>query len=68
MARLNHEKELLKLNQEYELLKDRQFKVRRGRNNRIFYKSMTKTTFDYDTQEESGPGEEEQKVGQKRIF
>ena len=32
---------------------------------------MTKTTFDYDiidTQEESGPGEEEHKVGQKRMF
>ena len=49
LAKLNHEKELLKLNQEFELLKERQFKVRRGRNNRIFYKSMNKTTFDYDT-------------------
>ena len=30
-------------------MKNRQFQVRRGRNNRIFYKSMAKTVFDYDS-------------------
>jgi hypothetical protein len=44
-----HEKELQKANEEYELLKDRKFQIRRGRGGRIFYKSMIKTVFDYDT-------------------
>ena len=66
MNSLKLEKELKKVNQEFELLKDRKFQIRRGRGGRIFYKSVMKTVFDYDTQEESGPSEEEFKVGQKR--
>lgn len=34
------------------LLKSRLFQPRRGRNNRIFYKGMEKTIFDYDSNEE----------------
>lgn len=34
-------------------MKNRQFQVRRGRNNRIFYKSMAKTVFDYDSDDYS---------------
>lgn len=32
----------------YEALKNRNFRVRRGRNNRIFYKSQVKTIFGFD--------------------
>mmetsp|Transcript_12064 Transcript_12064/g.18625 ORF Transcript_12064/g.18625 Transcript_12064/m.18625 type:complete len:118 (+) Transcript_12064:427-780(+) len=43
------EKQLQKYNEEFDQLKQRKFKIRRGRNSRIFYKSMAKTVFDYDT-------------------
>lgn len=45
------EQKLKKMNREYEMLKQRRFQVRRGRNNRIFCKSMHKTIFDYETDE-----------------
>ena len=51
---LTEEKRLQKLQQEYELLKTRQFEVRRGRNNKIFYKAFAKEIFDYDSDELSG--------------
>jgi len=57
------EKKLGKLNREFEQLKSRQFRARRGRNNRIFYRSMSKAIFDYDTQDDS---QESPKVGEKR--
>ena len=47
------EKRLAKLNKEFEMMKNRKFEVRRGRNNRIFYKSMAKTIFDYDSDDYS---------------
>lgn len=47
------EKKIKELNRDYNQLKNRGFQVRRGRNNRIFYKSMAKTIFDYDTSEET---------------
>lgn len=36
------------------MLKTRQFEVRRGRNNKIFYKAFAKDVFDYDSDELSG--------------
>jgi len=67
------EDKLKKLNREYEQLKSRRFQVRRGRNNRMFCKSMAKTIYDYDTQDESNQGGSAEdlsvfnaKVGQKR--
>jgi hypothetical protein len=50
------------MNQEFEQLKNRQFCARRGRNDRIFYKSMTKTIFDYES------SDEEEKKPKKRTF
>mgnify|MGYP007028890598 FL=1 len=44
------------LNREYETLKSRQFRARRGRNNRIFYRSMAKSVFDYDSELEEIEG------------
>lgn len=64
------EDKLNQLNREYENLKNRKFTVRRGRNNRIFCKSFAKTIYDFDTQDESNPGEDianiNQMVGKKR--
>jgi hypothetical protein len=50
------------MNYEFEQLKNRKFMARRGRNGRVFYKSMTKTIFDYES------SDEEEKVGKKRTF
>ena len=50
------------MNQEFEKLKNRKFSARRGRNDRIFYKSMTKTIFDYES------SDEEEKNTKKRTF
>lgn len=47
------EQKLMQMNKYYEHLKQRQFQFRRGRNNRIFMKSMMKTIYDYDTDESS---------------
>ena len=46
---VNCEHKLEKVNEEYEQLKGRSFQLRRGRNNRIFYKPMEKTIYDYDS-------------------
>lgn len=40
------------MNMEFEKLKNRQFQARRGRNHRVFLKSMTKTIFDYESSDE----------------
>jgi hypothetical protein len=50
------------MNQEFEQLKNRQFQARRGRNDRIFYKAMTKTIFDYES------NDEEENVPKKRNY
>ena len=38
-----------KIQESYDALKSRRFRVRRGRNNRILYKSQLKTIFEYDS-------------------
>ena len=40
-----------KIQDSYEALKNRSFRARRGRNNRILYKSQVKTIFGYDSVE-----------------
>ena len=57
-----------RLNQEYLTLKNRLFQPRRGRNNRIFYKGMEKTVFDYDSNEEDLIGFEKPKASKKRSY
>ena len=49
-------------------LKNRLFQPRRGRNNRIFYKGMEKTVFDYDSNEEDLIGFEKPKASKKRSY
>jgi hypothetical protein len=46
------QQKLDELNQEFLQFKNRKFLPRRGRNNRIFYKGMSKTVFDYDSNED----------------
>ncbi len=72
------EKQLQKFNEEFDQLKQRKFKIRRGRNSRIFYKSMAKTVFDYDDSLDEvlapstrSPAQQEAKegtVGRKRTY
>lgn len=42
-------KELERIQEQYNQLKNRKFVVRRGRNHQIFYKSHIKTIFDYES-------------------
>lgn len=56
------QEKLNRMNQEFEQLKNRQFQARRGRNDRIFYKAMTKTIFDYES------NDEEENVPKKRNY
>lgn len=57
-----------KLNQEFLLLKQRLFQPRRGRNNRIFYKGMEKTIYDYDSSEEELHAFEKPNPQKKRTY
>ena len=49
-------------------MKNRKFEVRRGRNNRIFYKSMAKTVFDYDSDDYSMLHEDNKATMQRNEF
>ena len=46
---LKTKRQLEKLQESYDALKSRRFRVRRGRNNRILYKSQLKTIYGYDS-------------------
>lgn len=58
----------MKLNKEFEQLKSRKFQIRRGRNNRIFYKSIAKTIYDYMSDEDliEQDAVKAEKLGKKR--
>jgi len=43
--------ELQKVQEAYNAMKSREFQARRGRNNRIYYKSQVKTIYGYDSSE-----------------
>ena len=60
------ERTLKQMNREYESIKMRRFQVRRGRNSRIFVKSMNKTIFDYDTDGSTQEESKSAKLGYKR--
>lgn len=44
-----HKKQIEKIQESYDALRSRRFRVRRGRNNRILYKSQLKTIYGYDS-------------------
>ena len=60
---LKCEEKLKDLNKEYDQLKHRRFTVRRGRNNRIFYKAMEKSVFGFENDDKDN---KENKLLKKR--